>query len=170
MGRVRAGISARHSLFATAPPAADPINVDLTMAYLCRCLACSLAVLLLAATVAPGLASEQAFPFGSELMLDQAPLRGSKRVPILEIEENGAASIDLWCASARAQATVGGASITIVPGQIEMSLQTASCAPERQSSDAGLLDALAQVTAWRRDGDMIELLGATTLRFRLMTN
>ena len=111
------------------------------------------------------MASEQ-FPFGSELMLDQAPMRGSKRIPILEIEENGAASIDLWCASAPAQATVGDNSITIVPGD----LQAAQCEPERQTSDANLLAALSQVTSWRRNGDLIEFSGATTLRFRLMTN
>jgi hypothetical protein len=33
-----------------------------------------------------------------------------------------------------------------------------------------LLAALAQVTSWRRHGDVIEFIGATTLRFRLMTN
>jgi heat shock protein HslJ len=91
---------------------------------------------------------------------------GSKRVPILEIAENGAASIDLWCASARGQASIGGDSITIVAGPIE----PAQCAPERQSGDENLLAALVQVTNWRRSGDVIELQGATTLRFRLMTN
>jgi hypothetical protein len=29
---------------------------------------------------------------------------------------------------------------------------------------------LAHMTNWRRRGDVIELSGATTLRFRLMTN
>ncbi len=99
-------------------------------------------------------------------MLDASPMRGSKRVPILEITENGAASIDLWCASARGQANVGVDSITIVTEPVE----PAQCAPERQSGDESLLAALAQVTSWRRHGDVIELLGATTLRFRLMTN
>jgi hypothetical protein len=32
------------------------------------------------------------------------------------------------------------------------------------------LAALAQMTNWRRRGDVIELRGATTLRFRLLTN
>jgi len=123
------------------------------------------AVLVFATALLPAMASEQ-FPFGSELMLDQAPMRGSKRIPILEIEENGAASIDLWCASALAQATIGDNSITIIPGD----LQAAQCEPERQTSDANLLAALAQVTNWRREGDLIEFSGATTLRFRLMTN
>jgi heat shock protein HslJ len=115
--------------------------------------------------IAPAPASEP-FPFGTALMLDAAPLRGSKRIPTIEIQENGTASIDLWCASARAQAIVGDNSITIAPGD----LQSSQCDPERQSRDEKLLAALAQVTNWRRSGELIELLGATPLRFRLMTN
>jgi hypothetical protein len=87
-------------------------------------------------------------------------------IPMLEIAENGAASIDLWCASARAQAVVADNSISISPGD----LQNAQCEPDRQSRDAELLAALAQVTNWRRNGEVVELLGATPLRFRLMTN
>jgi hypothetical protein len=115
----------------------------------------------------PAGASDSAFPFDRELMLDASPMRGSKRVPIIEVSQNGAASIDLWCASARAAVNVGDGSITIVPGEVQ---QPAQCAPERQSSDESLLAALAQVTNWRRRGDVIEFVGATTLRFRLMTN
>jgi hypothetical protein len=100
-------------------------------------------------------------------MLDQAPMYGSKRIPMIEIEEDGATSIDLWCASAKAQATVGDDSITIVPGDLQASAQ---CEPDRQARDATLLAQLAQVTNWRRNGEVVELLGATALRFRLMTN
>ena len=126
-------------------------------------LACVIAV---AAALLPAAASERSFPFDRELMLDVAPMPGSKRVPILEIAANGAASIDLWCASLRGQASVGDGSISIVPGPA----QPAQCAPDRQSGDENLLAALAQMTNWRRDGNVIELRGATTLRFRLMTN
>jgi hypothetical protein len=61
---------------------------------------------------------------------------------------------------------VADGSITIVPGD----LQSAQCDAERQSRDADLLAALAQVTNWRRDGELVELIGVTPLRFRLMTN
>ena len=91
---------------------------------------------------------------------------GSKRVPIIEIDANGAASIDLWCASLRGQASVAEDSISIVPGPIQPTQYPA----DRQSGDESLLAALAQVTNWKRTGDVIELRGATTLRFRLMTN
>ena len=116
----------------------------------------------------PGLAcaAENAFPFGTELMLDVEPLYGSKRIPMIEIEDNGTAAIDLWCSSVHASATVGENSITIVAEPAE----PAQCTPERQSGDETLLAALSQVTNWRRDGDVIELIGPTTLRFRAMTN
>ena len=128
-----------------------------------------LAVFLLAAAIRPSSASES-FPFGSELMLDDAPMQGSKRVPMIEIEETGAASIDLWCASLRAQATIDGDSITIVPSQVQNDTSGGQCEEDRHASDATLLTALAQATSWRRVGEAIELSGTTTLRFRQMTN
>jgi len=122
-----------------------------------------LVLLLLAAS--PARAGEP-FPFGSELILETGPLYGSKRIPMIEIEEDGTAAIDLWCASTKAQVTVGESSIAIVA---EPAI-AAQCTPERSSGDQDLLTALSQVTDWRRDGDLIELSGTTTLRFRLMTN
>ena len=114
----------------------------------------------------PAHADEHEFPFGRELMLDAPKLYGSKRVPMIEIEEDGAVSIDLWCASVRGQATVGESSITIVADPVEPT----QCSPERQSGDQDLLMALTQLTSWRRDGDVIDFSGPTPLRFRLMTN
>jgi hypothetical protein len=124
-----------------------------------------LAMLVAVAAVWPAHASEP-FPFGSELMLDTAPMHGSKRIPMLEIEDNGTASIDLWCTSVKAQATVNDAAITIVPGDAP----AAQCDPDRQARDADLLATLTQVTGWRRRGEVIELTGPMPLRFRLMTN
>jgi heat shock protein HslJ len=116
--------------------------------------------------LSPFAAAGEPFPFDSTLMLDAAPMRGSKRVPMLEIAEDGAASIDLWCASARAKAVVSDNSITIALSDP----QVAQCEPQRQARDAELLAALAAVTSWRRNGDTVELLGPMPLRFRLMTN
>jgi len=128
-----------------------------------RRLACCLAMLF--ASVCPALAGEE-FPFGSTLMLDTPPIHGSKRVPVLEIEENGTASIDLWCVSLRGRVTVGDASIAIVP----VVTPQARCDPDREMRDVALLSTLSQVTAWRRHGEVLELSGPTVLRFRLMTN
>ena len=121
------------------------------------------------AEVYPACASEP-FPFGTELMLDVPPLHGSKRIPMIEIEENGAASIDLWCTSLRAQATLDGGSITIVPSQTQNVTSGGQCEADRQASDAEILSALSAATNWRRAGEVIELSGPATLRFRLMTN
>lgn len=147
------------------------------MLTLCRRFACLLALLVAVAAVVPVRAGEP-FPFGSELLLDVAPMSGSKRIPMLEIEDDGAASIDLWCTSLRGQATVTDDSITIVPGapvslipgQPATDAQAAQCDPDRQASDAALVSVLSQVTKWRRAGDIVELTGPTTLRYRLMTN
>ena len=149
-----------------ALPPADPMNWKTIMPGLrLRSVGFFFAAIL---TMVPGpaLSAEESFPFDHELMLDAAPMRGSRQIPIIEIAENGAASIQLWCASVRGRADVGAGSITIVAGEAP----PAQCGPERQSGDANLLAALAQVTGWRRRGDVLELLGGTTLRFRLMTN
>jgi len=127
----------------------------------------ALLVLLCLSLSLPLAAAGDPFPFGATLMLDAAPIRGSKRIPMLEIAEDGAVSIDLWCATARAKAVVSEDSITIALWDS----QVAQCEPERQAGDAELLAALAQVTNWRRKGEVVELLGgATPLRFRQMTN
>ena len=131
-----------------------------------RCATSFLATLVLAGAIVPAAAADTAFPFGSELALDAAPLPGSKRVPTIEIGEDGAATFNLWCARATGTATVTDDAITITPTKALPS----QCPPDRISQDAALLAALSQVTNWRRNGDVIDFLGASNLRFRLMTN
>jgi hypothetical protein len=121
---------------------------------------------IIASAILPAAASEASFPFGSALVLDAAPVPGSKRVPMIEIEDNGAASIYLWCASVQGDASVADNAITIVPKQAMPS----QCPADSVSRDANLLVALSQVTGWSRHGDVVEFTGATPLRFRLMTN
>ncbi len=135
------------------------------MRCLRRAIACCFLIAIAGSTGA-ALASELSFPFDRELMLEAAPMRGSKRVPIIEVGKNGAVSLDLWCARLRGQANVADDTISIVPGPFE----PAQCSPDRQSGDEKLLAALAQMTNWKRRGEVIELSGATTLRFRLLTN
>ena len=45
-----------------------------------------------------------------------------------------------------------------------------ACTPERTRGDAELLDALNAVTNWRRQGDIVTLIGPKSLRFRVPTN
>ena len=131
-----------------------------------RLLACSFAVIVFALGMLPAAAAETAFPFGSELMLDGKPMRGTKRLPTIAIEQDGAAAIDLWCGSARAQATVGGS--TIIFTSVER--DNGQCDAQRSASDDDLLDTIMHMTKWRRSGDSVEFSGAATLRYHLMTN
>jgi hypothetical protein len=54
----------------------------------CRHLTFILAVSALAAALSPARAGEP-FPFGTELMLDATPESGSKRLPMIQIEDDG---------------------------------------------------------------------------------
>jgi heat shock protein HslJ len=110
--------------------------------------------------------AEAEFPYGQDLLLDVRPMKGSKRVPIIEIDDNGAAVIDLWCNSVEAQADINGATITITTGQ----RTERECPPDRAKADDDVIDALQQVTGWRRSGDRVVLIGPRTLSFRLPTN
>lgn len=127
---------------------------------------CWLALAVVLSSMLPGKAAENAFPFDRELVLDASPMRGSKRIPILQFDERGAVSIDLWCASVQGHATVAADAITIVPGTAD----AGECTPDRAQRDVDLLTALSQVTGWRRSGGTLELVGPTKLRFQLMTN
>ena len=111
-------------------------------------------------------ASAQSFPFGYELRLDANPMRGSKRVPVLDIGERGAAEIELWCNSVKAQLVVAGATITIITGEPS----ARQCAPDRARADEDLLAALNGVTNWRMERSALVLTGSRTLRFRPPSN
>ena len=108
----------------------------------------------------------QSFPFGSELVLDADPMRGSKKIPVLDIGENGTAEIELWCNSVKAQLVVAGNTITIITGE----LSARQCPPERARADEDLLVALNQATNWRMENSALVLTGGRTLRFRVQTN
>lgn len=124
------------------------------------------ALALVAGSFLPAWATETSFPFGSSLVLDVPPLPGTKRVPMIEIDEDGQASFYLWCASARGSANVGQDTISLTP----TTALPSQCTPDQISRDADLLVQLSQMTGWHRQGDEVDLTGTATLRFRLMTN
>ena len=130
----------------------------------------SLALALLLLAPASGAAARdiaREFPFDQELLLDTPPMRGSKRVPMLEIAANGAVVIDLWCNSVQGQIVVVEDTITIMTGP----KTDHSCPPERARGDEEVLSSLMQVTNWRRESDAVLLLvGPRTLCFRKATN
>src|SRR5271156_338567 len=69
--------------------------------------------------------AEDGFPFGFEMTLATANQPGSKRLPTLEIGDNGEAKLDLWCKSGTGQFSVAGNTVIFVPGQ----LQDRDCPP-----------------------------------------
>ncbi len=125
----------------------------------------ALAVVVVASGVRPSFAQE-GFPFGSELTLDAAPMRGSKRIPNLEIGRNGDVIIELWCKGARGQFAVANDSVVFVPGPVD----DRGCPADRAAADDALLAAIADTATWRRQGDVLVLAGSRQLRFRLNTN
>jgi hypothetical protein len=120
---------------------------------------------------AHGLAvAADSFPFDRELLLDATPMRPGKRMPILTVEENGTARLDLWCRTVPARVEISDMAIKIEPGPLPEDLPTmqsaGQCTPERVKADEEILAAFSQVTGWRRQGEAIVLEGTTTLRFR----
>jgi hypothetical protein len=110
---------------------------------------------------------ESSFPFGRELIMDVAPMKGSKRVPSLDIDDNGGAEIGLWCVSVKARLVVAADTVTVITGP--RTEQT--CSPEQTQRDEATLAALSQATHWRIDGDMFILSGGPAeMRFRMQTN
>ncbi|MCA6122341.1 META domain-containing protein [Bradyrhizobium sp. WSM 1704] len=110
--------------------------------------------------------AQDEFPFGFLMTLDAARMPGSKRIPSLEIGDNGEVSLELWCNGGRGQFSVAGNTIIFVPGAME----NRSCPPDRAQADSDLLAALGSATTWRREGDFVTLLGGKPLRFQINSN
>jgi heat shock protein HslJ len=106
------------------------------------------------------------FPFDRELLLEAKPLPGSKRVPMLEILREGRGLIDLWCKSGDGRVEVSGDTVKIT---IE-AMKVERCPPERMERDEPLAAALAAVTQWRMEGDVLVLIGPTELRYVLSSH
>ena len=129
--------------------------------------ACSIALVLLAivATLREARA-ETDFPFGMEMTLDALPQRGSKRVPNLDIGDNGEVVLELWCKGGKGQFSVAGDTVIFVAGPME----DRSCPPDKAQADDDLVAALKEVTTWRRQGDAVSFIGARTLNFHINSN
>jgi heat shock protein HslJ len=114
------------------------------------------------------------FPFDQELLLDAAPMRPAKRMPLINIAPDGKATLDLWCKTVAAQVDVAEAGIKIAPDPLPEALPqmmgNGQCSPERMQADQDLLAAFSQVTGWRSQGNALVLEGPKTLKFRPATN
>ncbi|MGJ4952392.1 META domain-containing protein [Bradyrhizobium sp. HKCCYLS20291] len=111
-------------------------------------------------------ASAEEFPFGMEMTLDALPMPGSKRVPDLDIGDNGDTVLELWCKGGKGQFSVAGNTIVFIASKIE----DRNCPAARAQADDELIAALSAVTNWKRQGDLVIFVGPKTLRFRLNTN
>jgi hypothetical protein len=123
-------------------------------------------VLLAAALNAGPARADDGFPFGMAMTMDVARQPGSKRLPNVEIGDNGEAVLELWCKAGKGQFSVAGNTVIFVVGPLE----DRACPPARAQADDELVAALSEVTNWRRQGDFVSFIGAKTLRFRLDTN
>ena len=110
--------------------------------------------------------AEEGFPFGMELTLEALPQPGSKRVPNIEIGDNGEVVVELWCKAAKGQFSVAGNTVIFVAG----SVQDRSCPPAKAQADDDLVAALGAIETWNRQGEMLTLIGPKTLRFRINGN
>jgi heat shock protein HslJ len=110
--------------------------------------------------------AQNEFPFDSELILDTAPMRGSKRIPNMDVAASGAIALEMWCNRIEGQLVVAADTVTVMTGQATQR----DCPPERAQGDADLIAALTEVTNWRRQGDTLVLIGPRTLRFKVPSN
>ena len=106
------------------------------------------------------------FPFGMEMTLDAARLPGSKRVPDLDIGDHGEVVLELWCKGGKGQFSVAGNTVIFVAGPME----DRGCPPAKAQADDELLAALSAVETWKRQGELLTLIGPRTLRFRTNGN
>jgi len=110
--------------------------------------------------------AESGFPFGMEMTLDAAPQPGSKRIPDLDIGDNGEVVLELWCKGGKGQFSVAGNTVIFVAGPIE----DRGCPAARAQADDELIAALTESTSWRRQGDSVSFIGSRTLHFHINTN
>ncbi|NVO17359.1 MAG: META domain-containing protein [Rhodoplanes sp.] len=134
--------------------------------------ACALALVLaaslgLAAGGVRQAVAQDGFPYGQELRMDAEPMKGSKKIPVLDIADTGLADIELWCNAVKARLVVAADTITVLTGP----RTDRSCPPERARGDEEVLAALNQATHWKVVDDALVLSGGpATLRFRMQRN
>jgi hypothetical protein len=124
------------------------------------------ALVLVAALHGTPALADDGFPFGLEMTLDVARQPGSKRLPTLEIGDNGEVVLELWCKGGKGQFSVAGNTVVFVAGP----LQDRACPSARAWADDELVTGLSEATTWKRQGDFVSFQGTKSLRFRINTN
>ena len=124
-----------------------------------------LATIAVALGARPARAQEE-FPFGFLMTLDTRPQPGTKRMPTLEIGDNGEAVLELWCKSGKGQFSVAGNTVIFMAGP----MQDQGCTPDRAAVDDDVVAALSEAGTWKRQGDVVTFTGTKSVRFRINTN
>ena len=114
---------------------------------------------------APAHAQEE-FPFGFLMTLDTRPQPGTKRMPTLEVGDNGEAVLELWCKSGKGQFSVAGNTVIFMAGP----MQDQGCTPDRAAIDDDVVATLSEAGTWKRQGDLVTFTGTKSVRFRINTN
>lgn len=127
---------------------------------------CAGTVSMLAAFSVECACAAEEFPFGTEMSLEVAPQPGSKRIPNIEIGDNGEVVLELWCKGGKGQFSIAGNTVVFVPGQI----QDRSCPPAKAQADDDLVAALSEAATWKRQGEFLTFIGPKPLRFRINGN
>ncbi len=125
----------------------------------------AMSALIMALQAAPAHADDE-FPFGLEMTLDATRQPGSKRLPTLDIGDNGEVVLELWCKGGKGQFSVAGNTVIFVAGP----LQDRACPQARAQADDDLVSALTEAASWKRQGDFVSFMGTKLLRFRINTN
>src|SRR4051812_15075047 len=102
------------------------------------------------------------FPFGLEMTLDVARQGGSKRLPTMEIGDNGEAVLELWCKAGKGQFSVAGNTVIFVAGRLE----DHACAPAGGGAGADLVAALGEGATRERHGEFVSFFGGQHPRLR----
>ena len=118
-----------------------------------------------ASGVGPARAQEE-FPFGFLMTLETRPQPGTKRMPTLEIGDNGEATLELWCKTGKGQFSVAGNTVIFMAGP----MQDQGCTPDRAAIDDDVVATLGEAGTWKRQGDMVTFTGTKSVRFRINTN
>ena len=129
-----------------------------------------LGVVIAISLLSSAVAAEQ-FPFDQELVLDAAPMRPGKHMPMLTVAPNGDAKIELWCKTVPARVELSEGAIKIesapLPDALPDMVGRDQCTPARIAADADLLSNIVQSNEWRAQGSGLVLTGPKTLKFRL---
>ena len=113
------------------------------------------ALVLVAALQAAPAHADDGFPFGLEMTLDVARQPGSKRLPTLEIGDNGEVMLELWCKGGKGQFSVAGNTVIFVPVRWRI-------APVRRRARRPTTNwsrRLSEAATWKRQGDFVSFMG-----------